>query len=272
MDALLGPRFGYERLGPPRKGLVYLVCFARTYLAGACFNTRGFLNVGLAFAIYPGLQAIYYNDPGALREAKQRYVCHFHTHPFWLPCLVGVFLSAEQLIAAGQLPPAILEKIKNTTSYTLSAIGDSVFAGSLLIFWALSSVCLLLSGARLAPLLLGMVCFWGLQGFRAYTFWLGLRRGFSVLARIRRWDLINWGQRIKYANGVLLICLWWLICPAPVEWRSWMTGTVTICLFGLVAWQRQVPRPVALAGILSLLTGLPWIGLWLRGGFTQLTG
>ncbi|MGE4552025.1 MAG: PTS system mannose/fructose/sorbose family transporter subunit IID [Desulfovibrionaceae bacterium] len=272
MDTPLGPLFGYERLGPPRRGLAYLSCLARCYLAGACFNTRGFLNVGLAFAIYPGLTAIHHHDPEALREAKRRYVRHFHTHPFWLPCLVGIFLSAERLIAAGQLPAAMLEKVKNTTSYTLSAIGDSVFAGSVLIFWALASACLLLAGERMAPLLLGVIFFLGLQGFRAYTFWLGLRRGFSVLERIRRWDLINWGQKVKYANGLLLAWLWWLLCPPPVDWRQWAAGAAVVSLFGLASWRRQVPRPVVLAGILGLLAALPWLGQWLREGLTRLTG
>ena len=119
--------------------------FFRSYLVGANFNTRGMQNLGLAYAMYPGLAAIH-KDPARLRQAMKRYVRHYNSHPFWAPCLVGIFLSTEARIASGTFPPAMLDKVKDRTTYTLSAIGDSVFAGSLLIFWALSSACLLLAG------------------------------------------------------------------------------------------------------------------------------
>ena len=93
----------------------------------------------------PGLEIIH-TDPKELRKARKRYVRHYQSHPFWMPCLVGIFLNVEKAIATGSFPPTMLQKVKDTTAYALSAIGDSVFAGSLLIFWALATVCLLLSG------------------------------------------------------------------------------------------------------------------------------
>lgn len=130
-----------------------------------------------------------------------------------MPCLVGIFLAVEADIAGRRLPPEALEKVKNTTSYTLSAIGDSVFAGSLLIFWALLTSCLLLIGQRILPFGIGLFFFLGLQGFRVYTF-LGASAGFSFLSALKRWDLINWGRRIKFVNAALLLWLWALLFPA----------------------------------------------------------
>lgn len=258
-----GERMRERHRGHTAHGRAFLGCFLRCYLGGACFNTRGYLNIGLSFAMFPGLSAIH-QDPVEFQEAKRRYVRHFHTHPFWLPCLVGIFLSAERLIAAKQLPPAMLEKIRDTTSYTLSAIGDSLFAGSLLIFWALSSVCMLLAGYRALPLAFGATFFLGLQCFRAYTFWAGLRQGFSMLERLRRWDLINWGRRIKYVNAGLVLLVWILVFPRPIGWQDWIFGIGGIALFTRLFRRRIVPREIVVVVFIALTVALPWLASWLR--------
>ena len=60
--------------------------FLRSYLIGACFNTRGLQNVGLAYAIDPGLKAIH-AEPIALQQARKRSLQVFNTHPYWT-CLL----------------------------------------------------------------------------------------------------------------------------------------------------------------------------------------
>jgi len=101
----------------------------------------------------------------------------------------------------------------------------------MLIFWALLTICLLLSGQPEAALALGAILFAGLQGFRIYTFVCGVRHGFRFLERLKRWDLINWGRRIKYANAALLLWLWVLIWPRPFDWSEWLIGTGALMLF-----------------------------------------
>lgn len=236
--------------------------FMRCYLAGACYNTRGMLNIGLVYAMLPGLEAIH-SDPGELRAAIKRYVKHYSTHPFWMPCLVGVFLSAEMRIAKGAFPSEMLEKIKNPTSYTLSAIGDSVFAGSLLIFWALSSVCLLIAGYRFLPFAFGGAFFVGLQLFRAYTFWSGLRKGFSFLEKLKRWRLIDWGARIKYLNSMLLLWLWYLLWPEPIIWWQWLLVLVGMGLVGRLVRQTGIPREAPAALMLLAAAYYPQVSRWL---------
>lgn len=240
------------------QGRELIKCFLRCYFAGACFNARGYYSVGLAYAMDPGLAAIY-RDPAALQAARRRYVGHFNTHLFWMPCLVGIFLTAERHVAAGHMPARMIERLKDTAAYTLSGIGDSVFAGSLLIFWALSSICLLLAGHHGLPLLLGAVMFLALQCFRGYTFWAGHRLGLAFLERLRKWDLINWGQRIKYLNGGLLLCLWFLAWPRPVLWTDWTYVTLGMAAFARLLHHRQVPREVVLVVFLVIMGALPWI-------------
>lgn len=237
--------------------------FMRCYMAGAGFNTRGMQNIGLVYAMQPGLRAIH-ADPKKFRSALKRYVRHFQSHPFWVPCLVGIFLNVEKAIAAERFPPAMLAKVKDTTAYTLSALGDSVFAGSLLIFWALLTICLLLSGQTVAPLTLGICFFAGLQAFRAYTFVCGLRQGFRFLERLKRWNLINWGRRIKYVNAGLLLWLWALIWPRPFDWQEWLAGTAALLLFGRFVRTGVLSRVFAVAVFMVGLELFPGFEQWVR--------
>jgi PTS system mannose-specific IID component len=239
------------------RGKAYLRCFLRTYLVGASMNPRGLMSVGLLYAMQPGLWAIH-RETSAREQALKRYARHFSSHPFWVPCLVGIFLNVEADIATRRLPPETLEKIKNTTSYTLSAIGDSVFAGSLLIFWALLTSCLLLVGQRALPVGIGLLFFLGLQCFRVYTFLGGVRRGFSFLGALKRWDLINWGRRIKFVNAALLLWLWHLLFPRG-DASGWAWGMAGLTLAGALTLRPLLPRWVVAAIVLAVLMAAPWL-------------
>ncbi|QGY42006.1 3-keto-L-gulonate transporter [Pseudodesulfovibrio cashew] len=243
--------------------MAHMRSFMRCYLAGAGFNTRGMQNIGLMYAMQPGLSSVH-DDPKALKTAYKRYVSHYQSHPFWMPCLVGIYLNVEAAIAAGRFPPKMFAKVKDTTAYTLSAIGDSVFAGSLLIFWALLTICLLLTGHDASALALGVILFIGLQAFRAYTFVQGLRHGFKVLERLKRWDLINWGRRIKYVNAVLMVWLLALIWPKPHVWWEWLVGVSALLLFGRFVRIGLMARVFAAAAFVVLIDSFPQLVQWIN--------
>ncbi|MBG0790555.1 MAG: PTS system mannose/fructose/sorbose family transporter subunit IID [Desulfovibrionaceae bacterium] len=246
--------------------MAHLRSFLRSYLVGAGFNTRGMQNIGLTYAMQPGLRAIH-TDPRELKAAQKRYARHYQSHPFWTPCLVGILLNVETSIKAGTFPAKMLPKVKDTTAYTLSAIGDSVFAGSLLIFWALLTICLLLSGLNTAALLLGVALLAGLQAFRAYTFTAGVRQGFKFLEKLRRWDLINWGRRVKYANAGLLIWLWTLIWPHPHQWWELPLSVAGLLLFARFVRTGVLSRVLAVAVFVILIDIFPWVEDSIRNGF-----
>ncbi|NDV19706.1 3-keto-L-gulonate transporter [Pseudodesulfovibrio sp. JC047] len=238
--------------------MAFVRSFMRSYLAGAGFNTRGMQNIGLMYAMQPGLESIH-SDPKALRVALKRYVRHYQSHPFWTPCLVGILLNVEQSIASEHFPPKMLAKVKDTTAYSLSAIGDSVFAGSLLIFWAMVSICLLLSGFLHLAFAVGLFFFIALQAFRIYTFSAGVRQGFKFLERLKRWDLINWGRRIKYANAGLLLWLWALVWPQPYRWWEVLLGVSALLLFGRFVRTGLLSRVCAVAVFVGLVDLFSWI-------------
>jgi len=233
--------------------------YLRCYFVGAAFNTRGFQTIGLALAMEPGLAALY-PDPAARRRAWARYVKIYNTHPFWTPFLVGVFLALESRIARKQFPDTMLDQVKSTVVFTLSAVGDSFFGGSLTVFWALATACLLTAGQTWAAFGLGALMFAGLNAFKLGTFILGYRHGFAALTRIRTWDLVNWGRRLKVLNAALLVMLWTLAWPASMSATAWSIGAAGVIGLAYAAGQLRLNRE-ALVG-LGIAAGLFF--LWIR--------
>ncbi len=237
---------------------ILLRCFFRTWFVGAGWNQRGMQNIGLAFAMDPGLQALY-GSGESLHTARLRYACHYNTHFFWTPLLVGIFLGIEKKICSGSLPAELFENVKGTTVYTLSAIGDSFFGASLLVFWSLITGCFFVAGWNRLALALGFACFLGLFFFKAITFWLGLREDLNFLQRLGRWKLITWGQRCKYVNCILLVCLWALAWPRPFFWYHWVFFLVGIALLAVATLAVRISRELLVALLVVLYLSLPWL-------------
>ncbi|WP_460033768.1 PTS system mannose/fructose/sorbose family transporter subunit IID [Megalodesulfovibrio paquesii] len=239
-----------------RLGRALARCFLRSYMVAAAFNTRGMQNVGLIYAMEPGLQVIY-SDPNARRDARQRYVAHYNSHPFWTPLLVGVFLSLEDKIAKGLFPPQVLTTVKDTTVYTLSAIGDSLFSGSLLVFWSLSTACLVAGECETLALLWGLAWFFGLHAFKFITFWVGFKEGLKFLTRLKRWRLIDWAQRLKYGNAVLLALFLHLSWPGEMLVGSWFMSVAVVGAAAVAVYYGGIGREVIALLVLTAATALP---------------
>ncbi|WP_461208410.1 PTS system mannose/fructose/sorbose family transporter subunit IID [Desulfocurvus sp. DL9XJH121] len=245
---------------------VLLTCLARTWLVGVGWSRRGMQNLGLAFAMEPGLVAIY--GPGErLREARARYAGHYNTHLFWTPLLVGIFLGMEKKISRGILTPEMFENVRGTTVYTLSAIGDSFFGGSVLVLWSLATACLVLAGQGPLAVGLGAACVAALVFFKVATFWFGFREGLNFLHRLGRWNLINWGRRFKYVNAILLVILWVLAWPVEVVWYEWLAMTSLLAGAAVVVFSLGLSREILAAMMLALYLALPWLKRWIAGLF-----
>jgi mannose/fructose/N-acetylgalactosamine-specific phosphotransferase system component IID len=253
-----GPRTADEEAAPLRgkRGELevgtLLSCFLRCYLIGAAYNTRGLQHVGLTFAMEPGL-AVLYPDPAERDKAFARYLKLYNTHFFWTPLMVGLFLSLEVKIAQGVAPAEMLDNIKTTTAFTLSAIGDTFFSASIMGLWGLSAACLVASGhytllACLAGALLVTV-----QIFKALTFHAGYREGFQVLRRLKRWDLVNLGRKVKVANAALLAVFW--ILARPLGGATTLADAILVGL--LVAW--AATKPLVSREIALLVLAAGWI-------------
>lgn len=243
-----------------------LRCFLRTYLVGAGFNTRGLQNIGLVYAMEPALESIY-PDPAKRKEARKRYLKHYNTHPFWTPLLVGTFLSLEVMIAAEKVPPQLLTTLKDTTTYTLSAIGDSVFGGSFLVLWSLVACALLMSGHTIIALLLTVGLSATLQLFKLFTFIAGLREGLKVLNILKGWNLINWGERLKVVNAlvvVLVLCIAW---PGSLAWQSLGFASVALTGLAFIVGRLHISRIFVVLGLVVAALVLPHSLYTLTGWF-----
>ena len=240
---------------------ILLRCLLRTYLVGAAYNPRGLQNVGFIHALEPGL-AVLYPDPASLSEARSRYLRHHNCHPFWAPMLVGLFLHTEANIAAGRFAASSFMAFKDTATNTLSAIGDSVFGGSMLASWALAACACIVAGYPEGALILSGLLFTALQTFKVVTFAAGLRYGVSILLHLRRWDLINWGDKLKLCNALLLLLFLQQILPQNEDWPLW-TATISAC--GALAWlagKIHIPRSILAFGAVAVLLVISGLKLY----------
>ncbi len=233
--------------------VTFLLVFLRTYLVGAAFNMRGLQNVGFMYVMDPGLAAIH-RDPAELRKARHRYARHYNCHPYWTPLVAGMLLHAEREIAKGGMSSAVFGPIKDAAVNTLSAFGDSVFGGTLLVTWALVMSALIIGDHAEAALVVSVALFLALQAFKFATFVAGVRYGFSILFRLRRLDLINWGDRLKIINALLLLLLLALCVPGKDSPAVWALTVLCITLAAWITTRLHVPRALlALAGTTAIL-------------------
>lgn len=230
----------------PLNARTCLLCLSRTWLMGAAMTTRGMQNIGLIYALDPGLQAIY-PQPQALSTARLRYAEHVNTHPLLAPLFVGILLAMEQQIAAGAGAPESITAIKNTAATTLSALGDSFFSGTVLVFWVFTVILLLQTGNNALAITLTVLLFLLQALFRAGTFCLGVRMGLGGLMVLRRMNLINHGEFLKLVNAVLLSLCIWSLFPAATHHDLWGPFGIGLAALGLAAFgvaRLHLPRSI----------------------------
>lgn len=228
-----------------------LRCLARTWLVGAVMSARGLQHLGHLYALNPGLAALY-EDPAALLRTRTRYMRHTHTHPHWVPLFAGIMLSLEAQAANGRLSPEAVDALQNTIASTFSALGDSLFSGTLLATWAFSSILLLWQGYMELAFACTLLLFLGLMAFRVIGFFAGLRHGVAILQGVKRLDCINWSYRLKLVNAVLLALALRLFWPAETP-MIWLFGILACFLGGGALTRLHVPRLLVCAVFLGIL-------------------
>ena len=241
-----------------RETKVFVRMFLRTYLVGGCINTRGMQNIGLSYAMDPGLRMLY-KDEAALQKARKHYLRIYNTHPCWTPLLVGIFFFLERKIIKGILPARTLSQMKSTIAYTLSAVGDSFFGGSLYVFWSLSTMVFLAFQQHWAALVWALAWVPIIEGFKLYTFFRGISEGISFLSRLRSLDLINWGARLKIVNAVLVFVLWLRFWPGTLTPLAWISGTAVLLALAWCASFSYRVREIIVYLVGGVLLLLPWI-------------
>jgi PTS system mannose-specific IID component len=95
----------------------------RSFFIQGAWNFKGMQNVGFVYSMVPGLKAL---ASDGLEKAAARYLRFFNTHPYMAPTIMGVLLNLEE---AGETEKA--DKLKQTLSSALAAIGDTFFWATL---------------------------------------------------------------------------------------------------------------------------------------------
>src|SRR4051812_10060235 len=83
---------------------VLLRVFFRSLFLQASWNPQGMQNLGLAYAVYPALQALY-PDAEQQAGAVRRHLLFFNTHPYVAAAILGGVLYHEERIAKGEESP-----------------------------------------------------------------------------------------------------------------------------------------------------------------------
>ena len=243
---------------PPRRETTLpastaLLCLARTFCINAAVTARGMQAMGLAYALSPALHRLY-PDAAARARAFARYGGHSNTHVFVAPLYLGIILSLESQIACSALPETAVPPLRDTLGATLSALGDALFSGTLLPFWALGSICLILAGLPGLTLALSCLLLLALLAFRVLSFFAALRHGIAVLAQLRRLDCINRAARLKAVNALLICLAFWLLCHKyGVGWQGCVSAGLLILAGAWLAGRLHLPRLLLWPGLLAAL-------------------
>ncbi len=230
-------------------------CLGRTFSLEAVNSTRGLEECGFIFILRPALFELYPHQEER-QKALARYTEHSNIHPFMMPLFTGMLLSLEQRIANGLMSDQHLHAFKNTTATTFSALGDSLFSGTLMTFWALLTAILLLAGHTNVALLETLLAFILLQLFRIMSFFFGLKQGLLTLHWIKKLKPINWAYTLKFLNALLLACFLWQMAPRHTTPFPWDEYALSIAALVAAAWSMgrvRLPRIILLTGVLVII-------------------
>jgi PTS system mannose-specific IID component len=170
--------------------------FLRSFFLQASWNPQGMQNLGLAYALFPALEALYADREKQL-EALRRHLTFFNTHPYVAAAIVGGVVFHEEKIARGEESPERVVAFKAALMGPLAALGDGFFWLSLKP--AVGALC-----AALVPLLhawaalLFLVLYNGVHlTLRGRLFLLGLRKGDLLVEEVARAKLPVRGAKLR---------------------------------------------------------------------------
>jgi len=239
--------------------------FLRSLLLQASWNPKGMQNLGLVYALYPALERIY-PDPEKRREAVQRHLTFFNTHPYVAAAIVGGVLYHEERIAAGEEDPRRVTEFKGALMGPLAALGDGFFWLSLRP--AVGALCAALVpwlGAWAAVLFLVLYNVVHLT-LRAQLFGMGLQLGDRLVEAVARARLPKRGARLRAvaaasagAAAASLAFTFWVQQGGVGGWLL-AGGCLALGALSYLLVARKVPTAV-LTAMAALLAGC--LGAWL---------
>jgi PTS system mannose-specific IID component len=174
----------------------------RSFFILAATNYERMQNVGFAYCILPALTRLYQGE--ALKQAMQRHLQFFNSHPYMANALLGATARLEEQVAEGRVQPEQVQSFKTCMMGPMAAIGDSFFFASLKPFAAALAIAGVFSGVSWAPLVFLLLYNLFHLSLRVYGLWAGYRMGERVFEKLYRIDLVQFSDRSHYLAGLCL--------------------------------------------------------------------
>lgn len=178
----------------------------RTWLRGfalqASWNFERLQGLGALYVLAPALRRFYRGE--ALREALQRHLGYFNTHPFLAPAVLGATLNLEAAHSRGESPDVTSEDFSRMIMAPYAAMGDAFFWGGMRPLAAGVALFFAVRQSLWAPLVLLLVFNLPQLVCRWYGLTTGWREGLGVIPAFQRLGLPDLAIRVKETTVVLL--------------------------------------------------------------------
>jgi mannose/fructose/N-acetylgalactosamine-specific phosphotransferase system component IID len=219
----------------------------RSMLIQACWNFENMQSVGFLYTILPGLEKIYAGEPDKIREAANRHIEFFNTHPYFSSHLAAMSLAFEEMIQKGEVDPSAVNSAKVGLMGSLGAIGDSFFWGSLKPFVSLMSVLAALINPYLGILLLILTYNYFHLRMRIAGFKMSLSSPNGIYQYLKQ---NNFAEKNEYIRALVMIFLgvylgFFISRILPSDQKMIFTAIQLIVSVGLIVALEFIYRKIA---------------------------
>jgi mannose/fructose/N-acetylgalactosamine-specific phosphotransferase system component IID len=236
--------------------------FLRSFLIQGSWNYHTMLGCGFAFALLPGLRALYGPGAGEMAASLGRHVELFNAHPY----LSGVALGAVMKLERDGADADTVRRFKLAVRGPLGSLGDALVWASWLPAVSVLALALYWLGLPgwLAVTVFLVVYNVGHVGLRLWGFRVGLAEGRDVGRRLASAELGAWTNRARSLGALLLGALVGVILAGEGGLLDagllWVSLALVAFLAGLLVGHRAW-RPAAATVVvaIALLTAVGFV-------------
>ena len=175
--------------------------FVRSIAYNSSFNYERQLNLGWAFSLMPVLRKLYKDDEEQMKAALARHLEFNNITPFICTVLFGITAAMEEQNANDRdFDTESINAVKVGLMGPLSAIGDSIFLGTLRVIAASLGCSLALKGNILGPIIYLLI--FNIPNFasRYFLMYKGYELGTSFLDKVEESGIMD---KIFKGAGIL---------------------------------------------------------------------
>jgi len=221
----------------------------RSFLLQASWNFECLQSLGLLYVLAPALRFLYRDEDQ--KEAFQRHLDYFNTHPYMASPVIGVLLCLEEKGANAENSPFSADDFKTMIMAPYAAIGDALFWGGIRTLAAIVALFFGVKGFWWAPLVFLVLFNLPHLWLRVIGFWRGYELGLRTLDIIQKHRLPDIALLCKEGAVVLAggLCAYLVVICLKAEQLAIAWGLLAIPVLLALGWLSR-------RGISTLLLGL----------------